>query len=222
MENENIINNGNEIKSTNEEKCCEHTNCKCRLNLILNVITIIGITVLFILYFTGKSGKQQHTKKANGSSLVIGFVNSDSLMKNYELVKTMKDSFNTKQKIAEDNFGKQQRAFESEVSDYQAKVKANLLSIAQAQSTEKALAQKQESLYSLKDQLTQELSSEELKMSALIQDTIISFIKKFNKKYSYDYILGFSKGGGILFANDSLDITKDVLKEINKDYKKNK
>ena len=174
------------------------------------------------MYFTGKSGKQQHTKKANGSSLVIGFVNSDSLMKNYELVKTMKDSFNTKQKIAEDNFGKQQRAFESEVSDYQAKVKANLLSIAQAQSTEKALAQKQESLYSLKDQLTQELSSEELKMSALIQDTIISFIKKFNKKYSYDYILGFSKGGGILFANDSLDITKDVLKEINKDYKKNK
>ena len=222
MENENINNNESEVKNTSNEKCCDHSNCKCKLNLILNIITVLGVIILFILYYTGKTGKQQHSKKSNGSQLVIGFINSDSLMKNYELVKTMKDSFSTKQKTAEENFEKQQRAFESEVSDYQAKMKANTMSISQAQSTEKILAQKQESLYNLKDQLTQELSAEELKMSAIIQDTIVSFIKKFNKKYSYDYILGFSKGGGILFANDSLDITKDVLKDINKEYKKSK
>ena len=222
MENENITNNELPVKNTNEEKSCEHKNCKCCLNLILNIVAIVGVIVLFVLYFTGKSGKQQLSKKSNNSSLVIGFVNSDSLMKNYELVKTVKDSFGAKQKIAENNFEIQQKAFETKVTAYQEKMKTNTLSIEQAKSTEKQLAQEQEKLYSLKDELTQELSAEELKMSTMIQDTIVSFIKKFNKKYNYDYILGFSKGGGILFANDSLDITKDVLEEINKEYKKNK
>jgi outer membrane protein len=217
---ENITTNESPVKNTNEEKCCDHKNCKCCLNLTLNIIAIVGVIVLFVLYFTGKSGKKQLSKKMDNSSLVIGFINSDSLMKNYELVKTVKDSFGAKQKIAEDNFGIQQKAFEAKVADYQSKMKSNTLSITQAQSVEKQLAQEQEQLYALKDQLTQELSAEELKMSTMIQDTIVSFIKKFNKKYNYDYILGFSKGGGILYANDSLDITKDILKELNKDYKK--
>jgi Skp family chaperone for outer membrane proteins len=32
--------------------------------------------------------------------------------------------------------------------------------------------------------------------------------------------MNYAKGTGILFANDSLDITKDVLKGLNKAYKK--
>jgi len=39
--------------------------------------------------------------------------------------------------------------------------------------------------------------------------------KKFNKDKHYDFIMGYTRGAGILFANDSLDITKVVIKGIN-------
>ncbi len=221
MEIENIINNEASANNSSEEKKCDTKKCRSCLNLILNIIALTGVIVLFILYFSGnKCQNKNMASKANGAGLSIGYINSDSLMKNYDFVKALKDSFEIKQKAAEANFSIQQKTFENEVLAYQSKVKANTLSIEQATATEKLLMQKQENLLKLKDELTQTLAEEEAKMSIMIQDTIISYIKRFNTEFNYDYILGFSQGGGILYANDSLDITKTILKGINKEYNK--
>jgi len=59
-------------------------------------------------------------------------------------------------------------------------------------------------------------------MNITLLDTISSFMKNYNKKTNYDFILGYSKGGGILFANEAYDITKQVLEELNKQYAKHK
>ena len=143
-------------------------------------------------------------------------------MKNYKLVKKVKIALEAKQKEAEDNFSIQQKTFETQVVEYQKKVKANSLSIEQAQNTEKNLSQKQESLLALKDELTQKLAEEEQSMNTMLQDSIINFLKRYNRKHNYDYILGFSKGSGILIANDSLELTKDVLDGLNKEYESEK
>jgi Skp family chaperone for outer membrane proteins len=36
-----------------------------------------------------------------------------------------------------------------------------------------------------------------------------------NEEMNYKFILGYQRGSGILLANDSLDITKDVIRGIN-------
>ena len=219
MENENTTRNEILSEESKKEECCEHKNCKCCLNLILNIIAIAGVIVLFILYFIGKSDSGSSKKKSNNSSLYIGFVNSDSVMENYTLVKNVKDSLEAKQKKAETDFAAQQSIFEAMVTKYQKDLKANSLTIEQAQNTEKILTQKQENLLALKDELTQKLGEEELTMNIMLQDSIINFLKRYNSKHNYDYILGFSKGSGILIANDSLELTKDVLDGLNKEYK---
>lgn len=224
MENENLSNNNliaEEVKNEKQEKPCEHKKCRCCLNLILNIISLTGVIVLLVLYFIGHSGTST-TKKSNNSSLYIGFVNSDSVMGNYELVEKIKDSLEAKQKKAEADFTAQQNVFEAQVTKYQKDLKANTLTIEQAQSTEKLLSQQQESLLTLKDELTQKLAEEELNMNTMLQDSIINYLKRYNKKHNYDYILGFSKGSGILLANDSLDLTKEVLDGLNKEYKSEK
>jgi outer membrane protein len=45
-----------------------------------------------------------------------------------------------------------------------------------------------------------------------------SYLKEYNKGKNYTFILGYQKGGGILFANDSLDITREVLDGLNKEF----
>ena len=218
MENDNISTTENQSQEIKKEQCCEHKHCKCCLNLILNIVAIVGVIILFVLYFTGGSGS---SRKSN-SNLAIGFVNSDSVMDNYDLVKNAKTALLAKQKEAEDSFALQQQTFEAQVTQYQNAVKANTLSITAAQNTEKILMQRQESLLALKDELSQKLADEELKLNVMLTDSIVNYVKRYNKKHNYDFILGYSKGSGILYANDSLELTKDVLDGLNKEYKSKK
>lgn len=224
MENENFTSNNpipEEVKNETQEKSCEHKKCRCCLNLILNIISLTGVIVLLVLYFIGHTGSDS-AKKSKNSSLYIGFVNSDTVMANYSLVKNIKDSLVAKQTKAEADFTAQQSIFEALVTKYQKDLKANTLTIEQAQNTEKILTQKQESLLALKDELSQKLAEEELAMNTTLTDSIINYLKRYNRTHNYDYILGFSRGSGILVANDSLDLTKEVLDGLNKEYENDK
>jgi len=224
MENENIIQNevpAVEPKEVKEEKSCEHKKCKCCLNTILNIVAIVGVIVLFVLYFTGRScSKSGKTTKAVNSN--IAFVNSDTLLAKYDLVKSIKDSLLAKQTKASDSLEKLQKAYEYQVTNYQNKMKAKAYSIEQATKIEEGFTKQQEDLYALKEDLTNALTDENLKMTNLLQDSIINFLKRYNYKYKYDYILSYSKNSEILFASDSLDLTKDVLEGLNKEYKERK
>jgi outer membrane protein len=53
-------------------------------------------------------------------------------------------------------------------------------------------------------------------MGDSVHDRLVRVLKDLNKANNYYYVLGYQRGNGILFANDSLDITKQVLQELNK------
>ena len=52
-----------------------------------------------------------------------------------------------------------------------------------------------------------------------LYDRIAEYIKKYNKQNKYEFVLGYTKGGGILFADQSNDATKQILDGLNKEYK---
>jgi outer membrane protein len=221
---ENILNTKNDptenkAAGTSEDKC--KTNCCHKLSFYFSILSLLGVIVLFVLYFfvnKGEEGINDEVSKIQKKTVSIGFVNSDSIMENYSLVKTMKDSLEAKQTAAEASYTAQQTAFEASVTDYQTKMQANSLSIEEAAKTEKLLTAQQEYLYKLNEELSTELADEEVKLNSMLQDSIMNFLHRYNKKYKFDYILGFAKGGGILYANDSLNITEDVLDGLNKEY----
>ena len=59
-------------------------------------------------------------------------------------------------------------------------------------------------------------------MNLRLLDTITNFLKRYNEIYKFDYILTYKMAGDILIANDTLDITNDVLKTLNKEYQERK
>jgi len=69
-----------------------------------------------------------------------------------------------------------------------------------------------------KDRYTQQIAEQEYNMNIQLLDTVNNFLMRFNRAYNYDYILAFRTAGEILVANDSLDISREVLKELNKEY----
>jgi len=219
MENENTNIPLEENKK--EESCQKKKCCHCMYH-IFSIISLLGVIVLFILYFTGKSSCSSSMMKSGNSAAVIAYVNSDTIMEHYDMVQELKSKIEAKEKLANDSFNMQQQNFEAEVTEYQKNMQANKLSIAQAQATEKYLGQKQQNLAALKEELTQKLTNDELKLNGELLDSITNFLKRYNRKHNFDYIFGVAKGSNVLYAGDSNDITKDVLKNINREYKENR
>ncbi len=204
-----------ENQSLNKPGIPQHR--KINLGMALNIFSLIALVILYFLFFTEnkKNNNKNNSLDGNNKSQTIAFVNSDSLMENYQFVKDMKFRLDSNKKVLEAQFTSKQNYFQKQIADLETKVSTYLVSKEEAQ--KKAMAMQQE-LMELNQALTEKLSQQELDMNIALLDTISSFMKKYNKKANYDFILGYSQGGGILFANEAYDITKEVLTDLNKEY----
>lgn len=98
----------------------------------------------------------------------------------------------------------------------------------QAQSLGQAVAQKKYNELMQKSQMLQQhLMQEEQAIQSESQskmDTLLTKVKKFVKEYGknkgYTYILGANEGGSVLYGADTKNITDDVVKALNDNYKK--
>jgi outer membrane protein len=188
-------------------------------------ILLIGLIVLYFLFLTAKKPESPVTlafQKASTKSTSVVFVNIDSLNSKYEFIKLMKTDLEATGKRLQTEILSEQAAFEKEAADFQKQVAANAISEDKAKIVYEQLMQKQQALVDKKDRYTQQVADKEMKMNLTLLDTVTNFLKRYNKIYKYDYIMGLKTAGEILVANDTLDITKDVVDALNKAYQEKK
>jgi len=192
------------------------------LLLVLNLVTLAGLIILFILYFKGSGSKNNQMtgtlEKASKGNITVAFVNNDSIMSNYELVKKMRSDLEAKGRRLEGEVASKQKSFEKDAAYFQEQVAKKTINDQSAQEIYGQLQQNQQQIYSLRDRYAAELQQSEMDMNIALIDSVMNFLKRYNEKYKFDYILGFTKGGNILYANDTLDVTSDVIKELNAEY----
>jgi len=194
------------------------------LLLALNLVMLVGLIILYILYFTS-SGNNNNSSgaalaKANKGSISVAFVNNDSILNNYELVKKMRADLEAKGRRLEAEVAGKQKAFEKDAAYFQDQVAKKTISEKSAQEIYGQLQQNQKNIYDLRDRYAADLQRSELDMNIALLDSVTNFLNRYNDKYKFDYIFGYAKGGNILFANDTLNVTKDVLKALNEEYLK--
>ncbi len=187
------------------------------ISLVLNGVLIVAVGILYYLHFAGKkSGTSLDSKKASQ----IVFVNSDSLLQNYEYIKDAKKELDDRHQKAEADFSAKGEAFQNKVKSFQERAKA--MTPNEIQATEKSLKAEEETLMEYKQKLSSELSEKGQAIDEKLFMSIREYLKKNVGGKNYNYVLGYTKGGGILFANDSLDITRSLLEGLNKEYKDKK
>lgn len=86
---------------------------------------------------------------------------------------------------------------------------------AEAEKQQKALMQRGENLEAEKERLSNSLGEEQKKANDELYANLENNLKTISSKIGYDYILSYSRGGLIMLANDSLDITTQVLELLN-------
>ncbi len=159
------------------------------------------------------------TAEAKADKIV--FVNSDSLVNNYDYFKEIKSKLEVKSKNAQQDLSSKGSAFQREVAEYQQKAKD--MSADERASTEQRLARKQQELAAFNQNASSALANESAAENEKLYDKVAEYLKTYAKQKGYKMVLTYSKSNpSLLFADESLDVTQDVVKGLNEAYKKDK
>ncbi|MGB4398746.1 MAG: OmpH family outer membrane protein [Daejeonella sp.] len=183
-----------------------------------------GVVIATALISCGKEQPKNTTSTTTSTTVkseAIVYVNSDSLLNNYEYFKDVKNVFLDKSKKAQSDLTAKGTAFQKEVAQYQQNA-ANL-SADQRASTEERLARKQQELAAYNQNAGNALANEEAVENEKLYNKVSEFLKGYAKTKGYKMVLTYSKSNPtVLFADESLDVTKEVLVGLNDAYKKDK
>ena len=199
---------------------------KISVSIILNVFLFIAVAVLYFLHFTSKSpekGRANHLSQGVSSSPVsAAYVNLDTLLNNLDMYFDMQNSLKTKQNESQVKLDNNARAFEQSVVDLQNKMDKGLITRSNAMKMQEELKGEEERILRLRENLTYQLAEEKQVMDRSVIEEIMKFLKEYNADRNYQMIISNSYGGTLLYANDSMNITQDVLNGLNARYAETK
>jgi outer membrane protein len=162
--------------------------------------------------------KAQAPKPDSTHVPTVVFVNQDTLLSNYEYFKAIRVKMQTLSQKAQAEIAAKGQAFQKEVAAYQKS--ANSLTPMQKAATEKKLAKEQQTLQDLSQNTGKQLQDIEASENTTLYNKIADYLKTYTKAKGYKIVLTYSKTSpSMLYGDDSLDITKDVLVGLNAQYK---
>ena len=188
------------------------------ISLVLNGVLIIAVGILYYLHFNSKeraaSDSQAVSMPVNSGTIV--YVNSDSLLDEYDFYKDKKSEFEAAQSKIKEELRSQSEKLQRDVETYQKQ--AIGMTDKERADKENDLGMRQQGLMQRKEELLSRLDEQQGKSSEELYAKLNAYLKKHNEGKNFSFVLGYQRGGGILFANDSLNITDEVLQGLNKEY----
>lgn len=198
--------------------------------LIINAILGLAIVALFVLHFTGDNDTDISDKDVNKSvhnnvsnvgatgASQIAVVKLDTLVLEYKLAQDLNESLLQKQKEAEATFQLKMSKFERDYKSFQEKSRlGSFLSQASMEAQQSELMQQQEDLQGLQQSLTMQLSQDQESMTQRLYDSVINNIPTINDG-RFVLVLGDAVGANILYSEQTMDITREVLDFLNSRY----
>lgn len=190
---------------------------------------VLGVLAITAIVFSAcdKQGNISSTGNSEGttseidiSDLKIAYIHTDSVINNYTYFVERSAEIAEKGKRFEGELSNRAKGFEQEVANFQKS--ANTMTMNQARAKEEELVTKERNLVSYRDNLMQELSADENTLYNDVYDRIQVYLKEYAQENELEMILSYTRGGGVWYANEALDITKSVSEGINKDYESSK
>lgn len=189
------------------------------LSNVLHGVLFIAVAILYFLYFSNKNDsdpEDKGTALSNFGDMGMAYVNSDSLLAKYEYFKEIQDKLLAKRDKLNKDYQTRAEGLQKEISNFQNT--AGNMTMNQAQAVQEDLKRKQQNLMMYQDQLSQQLMKEENQMNGELYNKISDYLKVYGQENDLIFVLTYSKGSGVLYANDSLDITTSVISGLNEEY----
>ncbi|MBA4133082.1 MAG: hypothetical protein C0525_00020 [Flavobacterium sp.] len=145
------------------------------------------------------------------------YIDTSKLMEESTEAKDIAEKYKDKSKVMGSQLEVEVNRFKSEAANFQKNAQANGQVWAQQKGAE--LQRREQELNYAQQAMLQQLQSESgVEMDSLVS-TYRKVIKEYGKDKGYDYIYGTGDIASVLYAKDSYDITKEIIKLVNEKYK---
>ena len=190
------------------------------LSIVLNVILIIAVIYLYVLHFSQDSATPATSDDAGpivaGGIPRIAYVNSDTLLANYRFFQTKREELEKKAEDLQKEYENRARGLQNEISTFQQN--AGGMTMNQARAVEEDLRKKQQNLMQYQQNLSSQLLEEESKVNDELYEKVSDYLEDYGKNRDFKLVLTYTKNSGVLYADDSLDITSEVITGLNEAY----
>ncbi len=169
---------------------------------------VLLATVIFTLISCNEAPKAKEVKTA--------YVDTSKMMDEYTEAKELDEKYKTKGEVMGRELEVAAKNLKAEMNGFQQNAMAKGQAWAQQKSAE--LQQRQQELQYAQQGMLQQLQQESGKEMDTLVKSVKQLIKDYGKEKGYDYIYGTGDAATVLYAKESYDITKDVIKMINDKY----
>jgi outer membrane protein len=146
------------------------------------------------------------------------YVDVNKLIEGYKRTKTAKAEFDKKTGLLKANVDSLLNDWEQELKLYEKERPS--MSTKELQLKQELLSAKQQQIDSYQEAIQKQIQEEDSKITQTVINDINDYVKEYGELNGYRIIFGASGGGNIMFADESTDLTQEVLEGLNADYVK--
>jgi outer membrane protein len=155
-------------------------------------------------------------KAAQTVAYKTAYIDTQKLMEEYKQSKELDEKYKTKGEVMGRELEVAAKKLKAEMNSFQ----KNAMEKGQAWAQQKGaeLQQREQQLQYAQQGMLQQLQQESAKEMDTVVKSVKQQIKDYGKLKGYDYIYGTGDAATVLYAKDSYDITKEMIKIINDKY----
>jgi outer membrane protein len=185
---------------------------------IVNGVMALAIIVLFVLHFNSNSTPIKSSAMAAGG-VKVAYFEIDSIQNSYNFFKDVREALQAKDVENAKQLTGLKNAFAMKYQELQKN--GQFLSQAEIGARQQELAQLEKNYTNREQQLASEMQEESFKRLQEVKQKIEAFLVNYNKNKEFAYI--FSSNPDLMYYKDTAyDITADIVKGLNAEYKPKK
>ena len=185
---------------------------------IVNGVMALAIIVLFVLHFNSNSTPVKSSALAAGG-VKVAYFEIDSIQNSYNFFKDVREALQAKDVENAKQLTGLKNAFAMKYQELQKN--GQFLSQAEIGARQQELAQLEKNYTNREQVLASEMQEESFKRLQEVKQKIEAFLVKYNKNKEFAYI--FSSNPDLMYYKDTAyDITSDIVKGLNAEYKPKK
>ena len=173
----------------------------------ISTIVILLVLAVGYLFYTQNSKKED-----------VVYIDVNVLMADYEGMKDAKKEFEEKSKVWQANVDSLIVEFQNELKLYEKE--RSKMTKKENELKQELLRNKQQQVGNYQQAIQRQSEEEDAKLSGEVVNEVNAYIKEYGEAHRYKIIIGANSSGNVLYAQEGVDITQEVLKGLNKAYVK--
>ena len=174
------------------------------------LIIVVGLIALSNLVINLVQISPDQNKK-------IGYVKSADLIYQYAGTKEIQNVYNQKMQVWQAQLDTLKGDYNRLLENYNRNLKS--LNEDQGKKIQQELKYKHENVLQQQKNMDLMAQEQEEKMMTGVLNQINDFVSVYGKENGYSIILGTTTQGNILFGEDAIDLTDEILQELNNQYR---